>query len=61
MPLKIHPVKLKETHYLLVPKNIAKMLDIKASSTFLLTIENGKNTVSLSYKRENVDGGDTIE
>jgi len=61
MTLRIRPVKLKDTQYLLIPKNIAKILDITEATTFLLTIENGKNTTSLAYKIENMDKGENNE
>ncbi len=51
MPLKIHPVRIKNTYYLLVPKDIADMLNINSSNTFNLTVKENTDTLLLKYKK----------
>lgn len=58
MPLKIHPIKVKDTHYLLVPKDIAKMLDIDSSNSFILTTEKSGGNLGLLYQREKIEKGE---
>lgn len=52
MPLKINPVRVKHTYYLLVPKDLADMLDITSSDTFNLTMKKNTDTLTLTYKKE---------
>ncbi len=53
MPLKINPVKVKQTYYLLVPKDIANMNDIEPSDAFTMTAEkNQEGELTISYKKK---------
>ena len=52
MPLKVNPVKVKQTYYLLIPQDIAKMHDIESSDAFTMTAEKDKGELILSYKKK---------
>lgn len=52
MALKIHPIKIKESNYLLMPKSITKMLDIDTAITFHLRVEKTGAGFSLLYEKE---------
>ena len=44
MTVRITPTQIKQSTYLLVPKNIADMIEIDENTIFLLTVKpNGKN------------------
>ena len=50
MTIKIEPTKIKQSFYLLVPKNIVDLTDIKDNTEFSLRIKNeGRKTV-LEYE-----------
>ena len=55
MPLKVSPVKVKQTYYLLVPKDIAEMHDIESSDAFIMTAEKNKDGLTLSYKKRGME------
>lgn len=50
MSIIVEPVKIKETTYLLIPKNIVELTDIDKQTSFTLKIKlNGKNHI-LEYQ-----------
>ncbi len=56
MPLKVSPVRVKRTYYLLIPQDIAKMHDIQSSDEFTMTVEKEKDDLVLEYKKKSRDG-----
>ena len=49
MPIEIQPTKIKQSFYLLIPKNIANLINIQDSSKLTLDIKNTKNGQVLEY------------
>ena len=50
MTIEIEPTKIKESLYLLVPKNIAELIDVSKDTKFSLNVkQNGKHHV-LEYE-----------
>ncbi|NHI93036.1 MAG: AbrB/MazE/SpoVT family DNA-binding domain-containing protein [Candidatus Lokiarchaeota archaeon] len=51
MPLNVRCIRIKQSTYLLIPKTIAKMMDLSDDSEFELELKkNGDNTYVLQYK-----------
>lgn len=50
MPIKIEPTMIKQSYYLLVPKNIAEFVEINKSTSFLLYIEQTSKKCILKYE-----------
>ncbi|MBM2820097.1 MAG: hypothetical protein HW410_1780 [Nitrosarchaeum sp.] len=50
MTIKIKPTAIKQSIYLLVPKNIAEFIDIGKNTTLLLSIENNQKKCVLRYE-----------
>jgi len=50
MTIKIKPTSIKQSIYLLVPKNIAEFVDINKGTTLLLTIEQNQKKCVLKYE-----------
>ena len=50
MPLKVKPVKLRESLYLLIPVDIARLLGVAASSHFQLSLNENQDSVMLVYE-----------
>ncbi len=50
MPLKVRPVKLRDSLYLLIPVDIARLLGVASSSDFQLSLNENQETVKLVYE-----------
>ncbi len=50
MPLKIRPVKLRDSLYLLIPVDIARLLGVASSSDFQLTLNENQDGIKLVYE-----------
>ena len=50
MPLKVKPVKLRDSLYLLIPVDIARLLGVAASSRFQLSLNENQDSVRLVYE-----------
>ncbi len=57
MPLNVRPVRLRESLYLLIPVDIARLIGAVSASKFSLTLTENNDSVKLVYelKKENVD------
>ena len=57
MPLNVRPVRLRESLYLLIPVDIARLIGAVGASKFSLTLTENNDSVKLVYelKKENVD------
>jgi hypothetical protein len=49
MSITIEPTKIKQSFYLLIPKNIAELIDINDNTKFSLKITNDGNKKILEY------------
>lgn len=50
MPLRVRPVKLRDSLYLLIPVDIARLLGVASSSDFQLSLNESQETVKLVYE-----------
>jgi len=50
VPLKVKPVKLRDSLYLLIPVDIARLLGVAASSHFQLSLNENQESVRLVYE-----------
>jgi len=50
MPIRITPTKIKDSFYLLVPKTIANLIDMKNNSELSLVIKNSDKGKILEYR-----------
>ena len=50
MPLRVRPVKLRDSLYLLIPVDIARLLGVASSSDFQLSLNENQETVKLVYE-----------
>jgi hypothetical protein len=50
VPLKVKPVKLRDSLYLLIPVDIARLLGVAASSHFQLSLNENQDSVRLVYE-----------
>jgi hypothetical protein len=50
MPIKIEPTMIKQSFYLLVPKNIAAFVEINKETLFSLSVEQNKKKCCLKYE-----------
>jgi len=50
VPLKVKPVKLRDSLYLLIPVDIARLLGVAASSRFQLSLNENQDSVRLVYE-----------
>ena len=60
MPLRVRPVKLRDSLYLLIPVDIARLLGVASSSDFQLSLNENQDTVKLVYelKKEETPSND---
>lgn len=60
MTLKVRPVKLRDSLYLLIPVDIARLLGVASSSDFHLTLNENQDSVRLVYelKKDETSTGD---
>ena len=49
MPIEIEPTKIKQSFYLLIPKNIANLINIQDSSKLTLDVKNTEKGQILEY------------
>jgi len=50
VPLKVKPVKLRDSLYLLIPVDIARLLGVAASSHVQLSLNENQDSVRLVYE-----------
>jgi hypothetical protein len=50
MPVKIKPTPIKQSMYLLIPKNIADFIEINKDTLFSLSIEQSRKICVLKYE-----------
>ncbi len=50
LTLDVKPVRLRDSLYLLIPVDIARLIGVASSSKFLLSISEGEETVRLVYE-----------
>jgi hypothetical protein len=50
VPLNVKPVKLRDSLYLLIPVDIARLLGVAASSHFQLSLNENQDSVRLVYE-----------
>lgn len=50
MPLNVRPVRLRDSLYLLIPVDIARLVGVASSSKFHLSLNEGENSVQLVYE-----------
>jgi len=55
VPLKVKPVKLRDSLYLLIPVDIARLLGVAASSHFQLSLNESQESVKLVYEMRKDD------
>jgi hypothetical protein len=60
VPLRVRPVKLRDSLYLLIPVDIARLLGVASSSDFQLSLNENQETVKLVYelKKEEIQTTD---
>jgi hypothetical protein len=60
VPLKVRPVKLRDSLYLLIPVDIARLLGVASSSDFQLSLNENQDSVKLVYelKKEEAQSSD---
>ena len=64
MTLRVRPVKLRDSLYLLIPVDIARLLGVASSSDFHLSLNENQDSVKLVYelkKEENETADEKIE
>ena len=50
MPLNVRPVRLRDSLYLLIPVDIARLVGVASSSKFHLSLNEGEDSVQLVYE-----------
>jgi hypothetical protein len=55
VPLKVKPVKLRDSLYLLIPVDIARLLGVAASSHFQLSLNENQESIRLVYEMRKDD------
>ena len=50
VPLKVRPVKLRDSLYLLIPVDIARLLGVASSSNFQLSLNEEHDSIKLVYE-----------
>lgn len=55
VPLKVKPVKLRDSLYLLIPVDIARLLGVVASSRFQLSLNENQDSIRLVYEMRKED------
>ena len=50
MPLNVQPVRLRDSLYLLIPIDIARLVGVASSSKFHLSLNEGEDSVQLVYE-----------
>jgi hypothetical protein len=60
MPLNVRPVKLRESLYLLIPVDIARLIGVVNASKFSLTLNESNESVKLVYELKKESGDQPI-
>ena len=61
LPLNVRPVRLRDSLYLLIPVDIARLVGVASSSKFLLSLNENEDTVQLVYVMKKAsDNGEQI-
>jgi len=55
LTLDVKPVRLRDSLYLLIPVDIARLIGIASSAKFLLSISEGEQTVRLVYEMKKLE------
>jgi hypothetical protein len=55
LPLKVKPVKLRDSLYLLIPVDIARLLGVASSSHFQLSLNENQDSIRLVYEMRKDD------
>jgi hypothetical protein len=61
VPLKVRPVKLRDSLYLLIPVDIARLLGVASSSDFQLSLNENQDTVKLVYELKKEESQSNID
>ena len=60
MPLNVRPVRLRESLYLLIPVDIARLVGVVSASKFSLTLNENNESVKLVYELKKESGDQQI-
>ncbi len=60
MPLNVRPVRLRESLYLLIPVDIARLIGVVSASKFSLTLNENNESVKLVYELKKESGDQQI-
>ncbi len=60
MPLNVRPVRLRESLYLLIPVDIARLIGVVSASKFSLTLNENNESVKLVYELKKESGDQPI-
>ena len=60
MPLNVRPVRLRESLYLLIPVDIARLIGVASASNFSLTLNENNESVKLVYELKKESGDQPI-
>ncbi len=60
MPLNVRPVRLRESLYLLIPVDIARLIGVVSASKFSLTLNENNESVKLVYELKKESGDQRI-
>ena len=60
MPLNVRPVRLRESLYLLIPVDIARLIGVVSASKFSLTLNENNGSVKLVYELKKESGDQPI-
>ncbi len=58
MPLRVRPVRLRDSLYLLIPVDIARLIGAVPKSSFNLTLVEEQNVVRLVYEMKKPEEGE---
>ena len=50
MPLNVRPVRLRDSLYLLIPVDIARLVGVASGSSFLLSLSENQESIRLVYE-----------
>ncbi len=50
MPLRVRPVRLRDSLYLLIPVDIARLVGVASSSNFMLSLSENQESIRLVYE-----------
>jgi hypothetical protein len=61
LPLTVKPVRLRDSLYLLIPVDIARLVGVVSASTFFLTLNENPESVKLVYEIKKDSGPESVE